>query len=129
MSATKLSHCRQVGGLFEFYHLLSLWHPLPSLGSIPPRFLQRARTLPVTFFLLNPQNPSSPLTSTHLFLFSLACATNFPTFFSPILPHDSLTGCWWGQDSNPGDTTWRRVCVPPGHPVSPKRNTVSNCMN
>uniref|UniRef100_A0A8C4R5Q7 Uncharacterized protein n=1 Tax=Eptatretus burgeri TaxID=7764 RepID=A0A8C4R5Q7_EPTBU len=41
-------------------------HPLPSLGTDSPRFLQGAHCLPVTLFLLNSQNPGSLLTSTHL---------------------------------------------------------------
>ena len=47
-------------------------HPLPSLGSVPPRFLHSTHHLPVTLFLLNSQNPGSR-------------GTNFPSLFSPII--------------------------------------------
>ena len=37
-------------------------------------------------FATTSQNAGSLLTSTHLFLFSLTCGTNFPNVLSPILP-------------------------------------------
>ena len=62
---------------------------LPSLSSVPPKFMQCAQVLPITLLLLSYQNPGSLLTSTHLSFF-LVGRTNFPSIY--IQFHCSVQG-------------------------------------
>ena len=72
-------------------------HLLPSVDSVPPRFLQGTHSLPVTLFFLNSKNPGSLLTSTHLLLFSLGCVSqplwsvhSSPTSFDHVHIYNSI---------------------------------------